>query len=199
MKLHTLKSMAVKKKVNTVNGIIQLRADKNLFARLAVIAQTRSMDMRHVMSFPLQPVPWSLANPGGSRIKTTKSKLLHLLEEDVQPLTYVPPSAWILDGMAVLQALQGRPSTFADIAALLLQLILSKQHTAGGRVDVVFDCYWDVSIKAAERQRRTVDGGLKLQISGRSQKCPKQWAKVLKVGSNKTAIVEFLVKEWQDS
>ena len=75
MKLHTLKSMAVKKKVNTVNGIIQLRADKSLFARLAVIAQTRSMDMRHVMSFPLQPVPWSLANPDGSSIKTTKSKL----------------------------------------------------------------------------------------------------------------------------
>ena len=86
MKLHTLKSMTMKKKVKTMNGIIQLRADKKLFAQLAVIAQTRSMDTCHIMSFPLGPVPWSLASPDGSLIKTTKAKLLHLLEEDVQPL-----------------------------------------------------------------------------------------------------------------
>ena len=70
---------------------------------------------------------------------------------------------------------------------------------AGGRVDVVFDCYWDVSIKATEWQRRAVDGQLNIKITSKTQKCPKQWAKVLNVGSNKTAIIEFLVNEWQDN
>ena len=40
MKLCTFKSMAVHKKVKTSKGLIQLRADRNLFTRLAIIAQT---------------------------------------------------------------------------------------------------------------------------------------------------------------
>ena len=77
--------------------MIQLGADRNLFARLATIAQTRSVDMCLVLAFPLGPVPWSLASPDGSLVKTNKAKLLHYLEEDSQPLTIVPPSARILD------------------------------------------------------------------------------------------------------
>ena len=110
--------MAVKKKVKTSKGIIQLRADKNVFARLAVMAQTRSMDMRQVMSFPIGPVPWSLACPDGSLVKTAKAKLLHFLEEDSQPLVELPFSAWILDGMALLQALQDHRSTLRTLQPL---------------------------------------------------------------------------------
>ena len=36
---------------------------------------------------------------------------------------------------------------------------------------------------------------LQINISSSSQKCPKQWSKFLKLGSNKTAIVQFLVEE----
>ena len=55
----------VVQKVNTKAGPIQLRADAALFARLAVLAQQRSMDMAQVLSYPgLGPLPWSLANPG---------------------------------------------------------------------------------------------------------------------------------------
>lgn len=197
MKLKTLQSLVIKKKVKTANGIVQLRADKALFARLAVLAQNRAMDMRVVMGYPLGPLPWSLALPDGSLVKTNKSKLLHLLEEGVEPLHGNPSGAWIIDGMAVLQALQGRPSTFGDLAILIMQVIMSRQHVSGGRVDVVFDCYWDISIKAAERQKRAADGVLQINISSSSQKCPKQWSKVLKLGSNKTAIIQFLVEEWK--
>ena len=196
MKLKTLQSLTVTRKVKTASGMVQLCADKSLFARLAVLAQNRAMDMRVVMSYPLGPLPWSLASPDGSLVKTTKSKLLHLLEEEVVPSQETPRGAWIIDGMALLQALQGRPSTFADLALLILQVVMSRQHNSGGRVDVVFDCYWDVSIKNAERQKRAAGDGLQIKVVNSSQKCPKQWSKALRSGSNKTAIIKFLVEEW---
>ena len=147
--------MAVKKNLMTSNDtcMIQLRAGRSLFSCLAIIAQTRSMDMYVVLAFPLGQVPWSLASPDGSLVKTNKAKLLHYLEEDCQLLTVLSPSSWILDGMAILQSLQGSSSTFADLASVFLQLILMKQHTTGCHVVVVFDYYWDVSIKATEWQR----------------------------------------------
>ena len=40
------------------------------------------MDMWHIMCFCLDPLPWSLASPDNSLIKTTKAKLLHLLEKN---------------------------------------------------------------------------------------------------------------------
>ena len=38
---------------------------------------------------------------------------------------------------------------------------------------------------------------LRLAVAGSSTKCPKQWSKALHVSSNKTAVVTFLVDEWQ--
>ena len=97
------------------------------------------MNMRDVLSYPLGPLPWSLASPQGTLIKTDKAKLLHILEDEVAPLENVPVGAWIIDAMAMLQSFQGRPSTFAELASLLLQCVLSQEHTHGGRVDLVFD------------------------------------------------------------
>ena len=174
MKLKTLQSLVIKKKLKTANGIVQLCADKALFARLAVLAQNRAMDMCVVMSYPLGPLPWALALPDDSLVKANMSKLLHLPEEGVEPLHKNPSGAWIIDGMAVLQALQGRPSTFGDLAIIIVQVIKSRQPVSGGRVDVVFDCYWDISINAAERQKRAADCVLQINISSSSQKCPKQ-------------------------
>ena len=60
-----------KKVVRTVNKrAIVLKADKNLFARLAIVAQIRNLDMRNVLTYSLGPVPWALANPDGSLTKT---------------------------------------------------------------------------------------------------------------------------------
>ena len=56
------------------------------FARLAVVAQSRSLDMRSVLHYELGPVPWSLATPDGGLVKTDKSCLLHLLESGTLPM-----------------------------------------------------------------------------------------------------------------
>ena len=67
-----------------------LKADRNLFARMAVIAQTRSIDMQQVLKHPLGPLPWSLASTNGTIAKTMKSKLAELVEKSVESLDEEP-------------------------------------------------------------------------------------------------------------
>lgn len=42
-----------------------LKADRRLFAQMIVIAESRNLQMKEVLSHPLGPLPWSLATPDG--------------------------------------------------------------------------------------------------------------------------------------
>ena len=94
-----------------------LRADRNLFARMTVTAQTRDMDMREVLKYTLGPLPWSLATPEGLYVKISKFKLAEVLDQDVDPCAEEPDaSVYILDGIALLQSIKNVPRTFGDLA-----------------------------------------------------------------------------------
>ena len=126
MQLKTFRSVSVKKKVRAGDKIIQIKADKELFARLTLIAQVRSMDMKEVLSYSLGPVPWSLATAEGAMTKTAKSNLLPLLEGAVPPVEQPPSDAVnIVDGMAMLQAFKGSPGTFGELAEQLLRQVVA--------------------------------------------------------------------------
>ena len=74
-----------------------LRTDYSVFSRIALIAQTREMDLREVLSYPLGPYPWSLATLSGSLMKTSKAALLHLLKTDTPaPASTASSSALLL-------------------------------------------------------------------------------------------------------
>ena len=60
--------------------IIQVQASKERFAKVSLVAQIRSLNMRSVFKFPLGLLPWSLAEPIGTMKKTSKAALLHKLE-----------------------------------------------------------------------------------------------------------------------
>ena len=62
---------------------IIIQADKHLMARMLVVAQNRSRDLRNVLAYELGPVPWSISAIDGGFAKTIKSSLLSLLENDV--------------------------------------------------------------------------------------------------------------------
>ena len=71
--------------------------------------------MQDVLKYPLGPLPWSIANPDGALAKTTKATLLHTLDRKAEAAEVVPSSAmWILDGMALLQALRSAPGHSAS-------------------------------------------------------------------------------------
>ena len=197
LKIKTFSSMVKTKSMKVSGQEVIVRADSRLFARMLVVAQTREMDIQEVLRYELGPLPWSMAAVDGTLCKTTKAKLLSLLE-GVAPAEQVPPgAAWVVDGMAILQAISSAPATFADLAASVFNIAASPFRTGATRVDFVVDQYPLLSIKGCERSARARQGTLEVRILHRLQKCPTQWKKYLAVGSNKVDLQNFLHKEWQ--
>ena len=155
MKLATFTSMNKIKACKVNSKIIPVQASKELFAKISLVAQIRSLDMRSVFKFPLGPLPYSLAEPIGTLKKTSKAVLIHKLEGTVEPIENVTGEyAMIFDGMAYVQQSQVSNKTFGQLAMDLLSRILSAGARAA-RIDVVFDEYRDLSIKNVERNRRS--------------------------------------------
>ena len=65
-KLKTLLCDLYTKKLKCKGREIVLKADRNLFGHMIVVAQSREIDMKQVLSHPLGPIPWALANGDGS-------------------------------------------------------------------------------------------------------------------------------------
>ena len=154
------------------SSVVSLNADRTFFSRLLVVAKTRSVDLKAVLSHELSPVPVSLAYADNSLRKVQKSKLLHVLEgETTRTVDVLPESdtscVWIYDGMALVQKTKTTMLvTFGDFANLLLGVVLKTFNIKKcERVDVVFDRYDSkMSIKSSERQRRQRSTGLYLHI-----------------------------------
>ena len=74
LKSKTFADFSKKSTIKLQNKEEILKADRTLFARMAVVAQSREMDMQDVLKHSLGPLPWSLAAVDGSYAKTSKSK-----------------------------------------------------------------------------------------------------------------------------
>ena len=200
LKLKTFSSMSKRKTVRITGRDVIVQADRSLFARMLVVAQSRCFDLRRVLSYELGPVPWAIATVDGNPVKTAKSKLLDIVENGVSPAESVPhDAAWMIDAMAVFHSITAPTATFADLAKLVFDIITAPFQQGSRRVDFVVDRYPAVSIKGRERERRTVLGAVKIKIAGRTQKCPTQWKKFLSVDSNKEDLTKFLAREWSRS
>ena len=64
LKLKLFKKKSAKMKTSTGKKII-LKADKNLFSIMTIVAQSQQLDMKEVFSHPLGPIPWSLSTADG--------------------------------------------------------------------------------------------------------------------------------------
>ena len=171
--------------------------DRTLFARMAFLGQFCQIDLKKVFTFPLGPLPWSLADAHGFPRKTNKVKLAEQLETGVAPEVLFPEnSTSIFDGMAILQKLIPPPrATFSVVAEKLFNIFTI--NVCNICVNVVFDVYLDTSIKNAERLKRgsRSEGVEYKNILPRYQ--VKSWSKLLAIPANKSEIVKFLVNEWK--
>lgn len=191
--LSTFSSMKERRNVTSAaNKQIEIRAERNLFGQLLMISQENNISLEKTLSFPLSPIPWALATADGLPVKTDKSKLLHLLESDVEaPLTpKLEDSVYIIDGNAVLHSLVDIPPTFVQLAKKVFD-ILPKVP----RIDFVTDTYKQLSIKEFERARRGQSPAY--IIKGSSTKVPRDWKSFLSNGSNKEQLARLLLSEWQ--
>ena len=95
--------------------------------------------------------------------------------------------------MVLIQQLNtSNMDTFGDVSNDLFYRIIG--HTT---IYFVTDQYQSGSIKSYERSRRAqTTGSVRIRINRRDTPVPKQWLKYLKDGSNKTELVEFLLRDW---
>ena len=176
--------------------IAPLQATKDLFPRISLVAQIRSLNMRVVFEFPLGPLPWSLAEPLGSLKKTSKASLLHKLEGKVESLESLNEQhALIVDRMTYFQQSKVVNQTSGDFFNNLLQRILMV-GARSFRIDVVFDDYHELLIKNMERSRRSKGSHLLFKSIVSSSEI-KQRAMFLPYNENKNALVRFIVAEWK--
>ena len=197
LKLKTFSDLEKKKKIGKESGKeIILKADRLLFGQMIVIAESRSLSMKDVLSHPLGPLPWSLASTDGSLRKTNKSALARKLESNIPPAESIPrPCATIIDGMSLVQKLKGDQKTFSEVADTLHCMALH-ECPENQRVDLVFDVYRSISIKNIERQNRATAAGTQFHNISPGHKI-QQWKKFLAEGSNKRALAVFLSTEWK--
>ena len=109
--LSKTKILAKGKDIETV-----LRVHRNLLARMDIIAKTRNLQMQDVLNHPLDPLLASVACNNGFPGKTNKEQLGKELEKLIHPTVEVTrPSAYLIDGMALVQKLKVDYLTFGEI------------------------------------------------------------------------------------
>ena len=144
---------------------------------MILVAHSRQLHVKDVLAHPLSPLPWALANADVSLRKTNKAALARELERNVSPAEDIPDSSTcIIDGMSLVQRMNGNNKTFAQLAKSLMSLVLhdgSQSH----QIDVVFDVYRDTSIKH----------GHNIQ----------QWRKFLCSSCNKSSLIKLILEQWK--
>lgn len=202
-KTTTFQSMNKTTKSKVKGKEVVLKADRNLFQRLLIIANVRKLDIRNMLTYNLGPLPLSIALPDGSLNKTAKASLLHCIESHVQPSPQddiLPGSVWNIDGMAMVQEMSPRhiPTTFGKLAEYLLkQLVNLALSVRSNVIHFVVDTYRNDSIKKVERGRRSIGGSVLTKIYSEEQQVPHQWKKFLACGDNKAELIRFLFQTWR--
>ena len=75
---------------------------------MALISQSRNLDMKTVLSHPLEPIPWALATSAGTLRKTNTAVLGNTLEKLSQVADIIPSkSVCIIDVMSIVQKTKG--------------------------------------------------------------------------------------------
>ena len=185
------------------NETITLKTDINLFSRLITVSRDRHIDLQHVLSHELSAVPLALFYPNGEMRKTSKSKLLKQIEIaqlSQQSLTeYQYTSATIIDFMATIQSIDySKFERFSNVADGITSKILSSFQDNNFLV-IVPDRYdFELSIKTAERLRRTETSCQEIEIIG-NRKVPKSFQSYFGNASNKVNLVNYIFQHWKES
>ena len=179
-----------------------LKADQSILMRLITACEGgREVDLKSVLSHELMPVPLSLAEMNGSLRTGNKSVLIDKLTDGIDcPESidlYGKTACLIIDGQALVVSL-GKPSScssFGGLADTFIQAVL-KMGKRYQRIDVVFDRYRQLSIKASTRLRRTkTSRPIRRVIESGLVPLPACWSNFLALPENKADLARFLSEE----
>lgn len=146
-------TMAVTKKSIKVGG--KDVYDVNLiYSRVLGLQQTRDIDLPTVLKHELAPMPTSMFKENGTmRIASAKSTLKKKLQVLVSSRIVQKAEAVIIDGCAILWCVHWPcKGTVKDFVDNVCSFIIRKMSQ--GDVYLVFDRYFDFSIKGTTRTKR---------------------------------------------
>lgn len=173
---------------------VKLRASRNVFMQLTILASQQNFSLRVLLTYPLSPIPWSLATADGMPTTTDKSQLMHLLEKDCVVQKSITDSVTIVDGMAILRQQKSRPRTFGELA---LQVFQQLPLGRCKRVDFITDTYREGSIKGLVHIKRGCNTSKEYLIGGPSTTIPQEYQTFLANSKNKQQCIDIFFIEWK--
>ena len=162
----------------------QLKSMKNnvgLFSRLFIACQTRNGDLDTFFAHENQAIPPSLSENGSLKLPKKKSEIVQCLECDKDVTESPDVDAKIIDGAAIINML--RPSTgktFQDYANNTFIPFIAHLLKNVKRLDLVWDRYFDDSLKICTRDKR--GAGVRRKVSGNGV-LPNNWQTFLRCSS----------------
>lgn len=194
-KLLTFSNECAKNKRSQNPKISALKCTSSLMGRLVVLATNKEIDLQHILTYPLTPVPLTMCNADGVMAKTDKSTLFRKLEEFSKSKPPNAADACIVDGNFILYTLplSNLPKTYEGLARTYLIKICALSTNS---VHVAFDSYHEPSIKSSERSRRG-NSVRNYVITGPQQNRPVDMLDALKSTTFKKSLPSFFVEEWK--
>ena len=135
---------------------VQFSVQTEAFGKIPLISQSRVLDFKEIFKYSLGSVPYALADHLGMMVKTKKLDLLIELKKGTVLVSQMPKSSCsIADGMTLMRKVKCSGLTF-HVAEEIFKAAMSCSYNSA-RVDIVFDVYFEQSIKNIERNRRCSD------------------------------------------
>ena len=171
-----------------------LRMEVELFAKLWL--STREPDRDKFFSHEHNPFPVALSDNGKMHFPSAKSDLLQCLHSNTDETSVMPKhfDCAVLDGAAIVHfmAPDKKDTNFQDYAKKRFLPYLEAVLKWSDRLDLVFDQYYDKSLKNAVREKR--GSGIRYKVQTKV-KLPPKWSDFLFVSENKKELFHFLARE----
>lgn len=170
--------------------------NKNLFARMLALSSQHKIDIAEVLKYPLTATPRAFSHSDGTFNKTDKSALMNHLEKTIVAENPGSIDVAIIDGFFLLHTIGEVPRTLGLISRKFLQMVTKYKAK---HIHVIFDQYFNPSIKDAERQRRVQHLEQQVYaIRGADQIKPSNFINCLRSNEFKENFVKFIINHWQD-
>ena len=197
LKLKTFSSLKKGTLIEGTDKEMVLKADNHVFGHMLLVAQSRKLDMKEFLCYPLGPKPWALVNADGTLKETAKAKLSSHLEKQAAFVDLPSgPRAAIIDAMGIVQKINRENCTFGEVSEKILKSILNR-GCRSQRVDVIFDVYTDHSNKNAERVNRGAKDSLLFRDTEPGHRI-KNWKCLLANTESKNRLTRFLAESWKE-
>ncbi|KAK3728106.1 hypothetical protein QZH41_014263 [Actinostola sp. cb2023] len=171
-----------------------LKRDCSLFSRLFISCQTREGNLDNFFEHENQGCPPSLSKLGKLLLPSKKSELAECLQSFTTPQSKMPDDvdAIIVDGAVVVNMIKPRSQrTFADYSTQSFLPYVQSQLRHVKRVDIVWDEYFETSLKATTRDKRGLGSRRRVQPNN---PLPRNWQQFLRNDENKRELFRFLAE-----